>query len=85
MVERHHKSIGELHLKISLQPHERTKVLPHEAKFAPIIMVERPPVRDGTLVVLQLSNESRVYVFPPFFTLTAASWLSRGVSGHRFK
>ena len=34
MVDRHHKSIGELHLKISLQPHERTKVLPHEAKHS---------------------------------------------------
>jgi hypothetical protein len=58
---------------------------PMKLSVAPIIMVERPPVRDGTLVVLQLSNESRVYVFPPFFTLTAASWLSRGVSGHQFK
>jgi hypothetical protein len=32
MVERYHKSIGKLHLKITLQPYEQTKVLPHEAK-----------------------------------------------------
>jgi hypothetical protein len=85
MVERHHKSIGELHLKISLQPHERTKVLPHEAKRCADHHGGATSSEGGTLSVLQLSNESRVYVFPPFFTLTVASWLSRGVSGHRFK
>ena len=32
MVNQSYKRIQQLHLKISLQPHERTKVFPHEAK-----------------------------------------------------
>jgi hypothetical protein len=51
--------------------------------IAPIIMVERPPARDGTLAVLQLSNQSRGCVC--VLDLDGGFLDDRGVSGRRFK
>jgi hypothetical protein len=62
---------------------DKQGLYPMKLSIAPIIMVERPPARDGTLAVLQLSNQSRGCVC--VLDLDGGFLDDRGVSGRRFK